>query len=276
MTSGTKLPVRRIVLGGMALLVIAVLLGGGFGNALAIAGLIALLVGGVAAITGRAQWAGIATRKTAGVVAAAGLVALVAGANIATPTQPTSSSEAAEESPAPASPTDEAAIEAAEESLTKAETDESPTPEDDGVDLGTGLLSDTAADEAVDAAKPTTALAALAAIEVKGRAPRTGYDRDQFGSGWVDVDNNGCDTRNDILARDLTGETFKPGTQDCVVLTGTAPSPIRTPGARLPSSAARTPAMTSRSTTSSPCPTPGRRAPRASTPLSARPSLTTR
>ena len=52
---------------------------------------------------------------------------------------------------------------------------------------------------------------------MKGRAPKTGYSRDQFGAAWADVDHNGCDTRNDILARDLTGETFKPGTHDCVV-----------------------------------------------------------
>src|SRR4051794_3948625 len=70
-----------------------------------------------------------------------------------------------------------------------------------------------------------TALATLAELPVKGRAPRTGYTREQFGDGWVDTDHNGCDTRNDVLARDLTGETFKPGTRDCVVLTGTLADP---------------------------------------------------
>jgi hypothetical protein len=65
------------------------------------------------------------------------------------------------------------------------------------------------------------AMAQLETIPVKGRAPKTGYDRDEFGPAWADVDHNGCDTRNDILARDLEGETFKPGTQNCVVLTGT-------------------------------------------------------
>ena len=38
----------------------------------------------------------------------------------------------------------------------------------------------------------------------------TGYDRDQFGSGWVDVNRNGCDTRNDILRRDLTQRRVRP------------------------------------------------------------------
>ncbi len=232
MASGTKLPVRQIVLAGAIVLVIIVLISGGFGNALALAGLIALVVG-VAAIRGRARWAGIAARRTAIAVAVGGAVALVVGASIAAPTEPTSSSDVLEVPPAAASPSDnaaspsdnEAAVEAAEESLAQAETEESPAPEDGGVNLGTSPLSDTATEEAVAAAGPTTALAALAAVEVKGRAPRTGYDRDLFGSGWVDVDNNGCDTRNDILARDLTGETFQPHTRNCVVLTGTLADP---------------------------------------------------
>ncbi len=50
----------------------------------------------------------------------------------------------------------------------------------------------------------TTALALLETLPVKGRAPKTGYDREQFGQAWADVDRNGCDTRNDMLNRDLT------------------------------------------------------------------------
>lgn len=68
--------------------------------------------------------------------------------------------------------------------------------------------------------EPGAALLAAQALPVKGRAPKTGYDRDLFGSGWVDVDRNGCDTRNDILARDLTALETKPGTGGCVVLRG--------------------------------------------------------
>ncbi len=70
-----------------------------------------------------------------------------------------------------------------------------------------------------------TALAALETLDVKSRAPKTGYDRDQFGPAWADTDRNGCDTRNDILARDLTNETYKPGTGDCVVATGVLDDP---------------------------------------------------
>ncbi|WP_432507670.1 GmrSD restriction endonuclease domain-containing protein [Kineococcus arenarius] len=65
----------------------------------------------------------------------------------------------------------------------------------------------------------------LDTLEVKGRAPKTGYSREAFGDGWVDTDRNGCDTRNDVLARDLDAEMFKPGTRDCVVATGTLADP---------------------------------------------------
>jgi hypothetical protein len=96
-----------------------------------------------------------------------------------------------------------------------------------GADGGplTGVLSDDAADEAIATAPAGTALATLGQIDVKGRAPRTGYERTRFGDGWVDTDHNGCDTRNDVLARDLEDETFRPGTHDCVVLTGTLHDP---------------------------------------------------
>lgn len=60
----------------------------------------------------------------------------------------------------------------------------------------------------------------LAQIPVKGRAPKTGYSRAQFGQAWADTNHNGCDTRNDILKRDLTNVIFRAGTHDCVVLSG--------------------------------------------------------
>jgi uncharacterized membrane protein len=54
----------------------------------------------------------------------------------------------------------------------------------------------------------TTALALLATIPIRGKAPMTGYARTaMFGAAWIDEDRNGCDTRNDILSRDLTSIT---------------------------------------------------------------------
>lgn len=70
----------------------------------------------------------------------------------------------------------------------------------------------------------TLAADLLATLPVKGRAPKTGYDRDLFGQAWADVDRNGCDTRNDILKRDLTGITFT-NSVPCQVQGGTLPDP---------------------------------------------------
>jgi hypothetical protein len=64
------------------------------------------------------------------------------------------------------------------------------------------------------------AIDAVENLVVKGRAPKTGYARSEFGSPWVDVDKNGCDTRNDILRRDLTQVVFKLGKKECEVLSG--------------------------------------------------------
>lgn len=44
----------------------------------------------------------------------------------------------------------------------------------------------------------------LAKLEVKGRAPKTGYKRTEFYNGWPDID--GCNLRQRILKRDF-GET---------------------------------------------------------------------
>ena len=69
-------------------------------------------------------------------------------------------------------------------------------------------------------------LSIIEAQVTKGRAAKTGYTRAQFGQTWADVDRNGCDTRNDILKRDLTGEVFKEKTRECVVLSGTLIDPF--------------------------------------------------
>lgn len=65
----------------------------------------------------------------------------------------------------------------------------------------------------------------LDGLEVKGRAPKTGYERSLFGDAWTDDvavagGRNGCDTRNDILRRDLVDVVTKPGSNGCAVLSG--------------------------------------------------------
>lgn len=72
------------------------------------------------------------------------------------------------------------------------------------------------------APSPARAREMLSTLAVKGRAPKTGYSREQFGQRWKDTDRNGCDQRNDVLARDLTGVVAPGG---CKVLSGTLRDP---------------------------------------------------
>ncbi|MBI5357909.1 HNH endonuclease [Candidatus Saccharibacteria bacterium] len=58
-------------------------------------------------------------------------------------------------------------------------------------------------------------------LQVKGRAPKTGYARSEFGNGWVEL--NGCDTRNRILNRDLTEKVVN--NDGCKVLSGILDDP---------------------------------------------------
>ena len=69
-----------------------------------------------------------------------------------------------------------------------------------------------------------TALEQLETLEIKGRAPKTGYSRDQFGNGWLDPDGNGCDGRNDILQRDL--DNAQLADNGCTVYSGVLDDPF--------------------------------------------------
>lgn len=61
---------------------------------------------------------------------------------------------------------------------------------------------------------------ALDGLRIKGRAPKTGYDRDLFSDGWGSL--NGCDWRNRILTRDLIQKTYR---DDCIVQSGILQDP---------------------------------------------------
>ncbi len=75
-----------------------------------------------------------------------------------------------------------------------------------------------------------TARELIDGLTTKGRGPRTGYDRDEFGYAWMDTADgvpfarNGCDTRNDLLRRDGQDLRFRSGS-DCVVVAMTLDDP---------------------------------------------------
>lgn len=141
-----------------------------------------------------------------GIALLVGAVAILSGC--AAPIAPTPESQSHRPAPAPAF-TPEPAEPAPEASLAP-EVPEAPE----------------APDVPAPAASPIDGIrSALNQLEIKGRAPKTGYTRDQFGQRWSDdvsaeFGHNGCDTRNDILNRDLINKEYKPNTRDCVVLSG--------------------------------------------------------
>ena len=66
---------------------------------------------------------------------------------------------------------------------------------------------------------------ALSHIVIRPKEPLTGYSRAAYGAGWLDPDGNGCDTRNDVLRRDLTQVELRPRTAGCIVERGTLRDP---------------------------------------------------
>ena len=94
----------------------------------------------------------------------------------------------------------------------------------------TGTSGETLSSSAAPTAASDHYAQTLESLRVAGRAPRTGYDRDLFGQAWsddvtVEFGHNGCDTRNDILRRDLVDLEIKEGTHGCLVLSGTLHDP---------------------------------------------------
>jgi hypothetical protein len=80
-----------------------------------------------------------------------------------------------------------------------------------------------------DAGK-SEARALIKRVTTKGRGPKTGYSRDEFGYAWMDsapgvpYAHNGCDTRNDLIKRDGADVHFRSGSK-CVVSSMTLHDP---------------------------------------------------
>jgi hypothetical protein len=64
----------------------------------------------------------------------------------------------------------------------------------------------------------------LTKLREEPEASEVGYSRARFGPAWADTDHNGCDTRDDILRRDLVGIVLAAGSS-CVVASGTLHDP---------------------------------------------------
>ncbi len=201
-----------------AVLVLSAIIGtasSGVAGFLSVLSIAALITGVYVLVTGRQSWAKLPSRKLGMATLAAGLVfALVGGAS----GQRIEPDRVSAESPTASATSGSSGPEPKEETGARF-TDEAPADPARAV-TPSEAVSVAVADASVTR---TTAVALLATLTVKDRAPKTGYGRSsQFGAAWLDVDRNGCDTRNDILGRDLSGiRTAGP----CKVLSGALVSP---------------------------------------------------
>jgi hypothetical protein len=185
------------VVGGFGLLLgVAATVDSGLGGTFVVAGLVAVILGLGAVVIGRRWWALIGSRKVGAGFLVGGL-AMVIGGGLALPR--TETSQPVETVPHPAS--------SAAASSSAPTTSESAEPVWTADDVNALIAN----------AKPATALAALGVLSIREALSATGYDQVQFGPLWADANTNGCDTRNDILARDLTNQQVQT---DCVVLAG--------------------------------------------------------
>jgi hypothetical protein len=204
---------------------------GGLGGALVFLAITAGLTGLYVLATGRRSWAWLPARRKAGAIALAVSFALFIGGAATLPRTTTGNPQAGSSERA-ASPASAEASETAEATATAtaAPTPSSiPTVQETGAPLDPDSPYLLAQGASVTAPKSQPAFATkavdlLATLPLKGRAPKTGYDRALFGQAWADVDRNGCDTRNDMLKRDLTGIKYT-NSVPCKVRSGTLADP---------------------------------------------------
>jgi len=214
------------VVGGLtALLMVIGWFSSGLGGALVFLAISLALTGLYVLATGRRSWAWLPAKRKAGAVALAVSFALFIAGAAATPRTSEWNVEAASSGTA-ASPAIATASPTAEASVTPSSA---PAVQETGAPLDPESPYLLAQGASVTAPKTqpafaTKAIDLLATLPIKGRAPKTGYDRALFGQAWADVDRNGCDTRNDTLKRDLTGITYT-NSVPCKVQSGTLADP---------------------------------------------------
>lgn len=217
--------------GGLLLTAALGAVSSGVSGLLILSGLFVLIVGVIALVRGRVGWARLRSRAAAGTTLGTAIVLLVAGSVVADPgppaapvTAPSTSSvpQRTPSSTAAPSPSTTAAATPSRSSSSATPSPSTAPAVAAAPDVTATPVRKPAATSPGQAAHGT-ALAGVAVLTVKGRAPKTGYSRDAFGQAWFDADRNGCDTRNDMLRRDLVSKMMK---NPCKVLAGTlAPGP---------------------------------------------------
>jgi len=207
---------RLFIIAGMVLCLAALGLLAGVSGALIIGGLAAALAGLVGLI--RPRWVGAPTRTATGITAGAGVALLLAGAAIAPPVGPTITPPPV--APLSASPDQSNPTTFSRPAPPSASPQATPVPTVRTTTRSRPRGGPTTSPTHSTGQGPTagTALAGLADLTVKGRGPRTGYSRDQFGTGWA-TRPDGCSTRQTVLRRDLANVKLLAA-DVCIVLGG--------------------------------------------------------
>ncbi|WP_461174150.1 DUF1524 domain-containing protein [Arthrobacter sp. Z1-9] len=200
-------------------------LSSGIGLALVFLAIAGALTGFYVLATGRRSWAMLPARRKAGAVALATSFALFIAGGLALPRVATADLETAASDTTVSTVT----VTASPTVTASATPSATPTVNETGAPLDPETAAVVAQGTSVSAPNQqpsyaTKALDLLATLPIKGRAPKTGYDRALFGQAWADVDRNGCDTRNDMLNRDLTAITYV-NSVPCKVKSGTLADP---------------------------------------------------
>ncbi|MET4145428.1 DUF1524 domain-containing protein [Arthrobacter sp. UYCo732] len=197
----------------------------GFGGALVFLAISAAITGLYVLATGRRSWAWLPAKRKAGAIALAVAFGLFTAGAAALPRTSAEDLQAASSdwnaSPATATASASSKVQPTPSSAEPAQVTGAPLDPETTYVLANGL---SATAPKTQPAFATKAIDLLATLPIKGRAPKTGYDRALFGQAWADVDRNGCDTRNDILKRDLTG-TIYANSVPCKVQSGTLADP---------------------------------------------------
>ena len=213
------------VVGALALIFMGIgSASGGIGGALIFLGIFAAMTGLFILTTGRRSWARLpGGRKTGGIVLAASLALVMVGGltTTAKPKENLDASVASDSEKRDASPSSSTSPTSTPSPKASATETGAPLDPDDNSDLAIGVSY---AAPKTQPAYATKALELLDTLAIKGRAPKTGYDRAMFGQAWADVDRNGCDTRNDTLKRDLTDVKFT-NSVPCKVQSGNLADP---------------------------------------------------
>ncbi|WP_322786075.1 hypothetical protein [Intrasporangium oryzae] len=160
--------------GGLVLTALLGAASSGVGGFFGMAATYVLSVGIIALVRGHVHWAHLRGRAAGGVALGAAFALFMVAAATAGPTPP-----------APVTTAD-----ASSSTIPTPTTTSAPSTTATNTTTAPAATTSTVSQDAADG----TALAALAQLPIKGRAPKTGYTRAEFGQAWADVNRNGCDT----------------------------------------------------------------------------------